>query len=90
MAEIEQIARKLKGSFPLYSKNMLKIVTKEGESKPFVLNPAQLYVHNMLEKQLKEQGNIRALVLQARQTGISTYVQGRNFWKVTQYGPLLL
>ena len=82
--EIEEVARKLKGNFPLYSKNMLKIVTKEGESKPFVLNAAQLHVHAMLEKQLKDQGNIRALVLKARQTGISTYTQGRNFWKVTQ------
>ena len=82
--EIEEIARKFKGNFPLYSKNVLRIVTKEGESKPFVLNAAQLYVHNMLEQQLKDQGNIRALVLKARQTGISTYTQGRNFWKVTQ------
>ena len=54
--EIEEIARKFKGNFPLYSKNVLRIVTKEGESKPFVLNAAQLYVHNMLEKQLKDHG----------------------------------
>ena len=82
--EIEKVAAKFKGNFPLYAKNVLKIVTKEGESVPFALNSAQLYVHNQLEKQLKEQGNVRALVLKARQTGISTYVQGRNFWKVTQ------
>ena len=82
--EIEEIARKLKGNFPLYAKNMLKIVTKEGDTRSFVLNSAQLYVHKVLEQQLKDQGNIRALVLKARQTGISTYTQGRNFWKVTQ------
>ena len=82
--EIEEIARKLKGNFPLYAKNMLKIVTKEGDTRSFVLNSAQLYVHKVLEQQLKDQGNIRALVLKASQTGISTYTQGRNFWKVTQ------
>ena len=82
--EIEQLAAKLKGNFPLYAKNVLKIVTKEGESVPFVLNRPQIYTHNRLEKQLKEQGNIRMLCLKARQTGISTYAQGRNFWKVTQ------
>lgn len=82
--EIEQLAAKLKGNFPLYAKNILKIVTKEGDSTAFKLNAAQLYVHSRLESQLKEQGNCRALVLKARQTGISTYTQGRNFWKVTQ------
>ena len=82
--EIRDLAVKLKGNFPLYSKNILRIITKEGESKPFVLNGAQLYIHNQLEEQLKRQGNIRMLCLKARQTGMSTYAQGRNFWKVTQ------
>lgn len=81
---LEDVARKCKQSFPFYANNILKIVSKEGESLPFKLNPAQIYVHEKLEKQLKEQGNIRALILKARQTGISTYAQGRNFWKVTQ------
>ena len=81
---IAEIAKKLKSNFPLYAKNLLRIVNKEGESVPFILNSAQLHLHNMLEKQLSQQGNVRALVLKARQTGISTYSQGRNFWKVTQ------
>ena len=81
---IEEVARKLKYNFPLYSKNVLRIVNKEGESIPFRLNAGQRWVHSRFEKQLEEQGNIRALVLKARQTGISTYVEGRMFWKVTQ------
>ena len=84
MTDIEKVAAKFKGNFPLYAKNVLKIVNKEGQSTPFILNNAQLHLHNMLEKQLSQQGNVRALVLKARQTGISTYSQGRNFWKVTQ------
>lgn len=82
--KIEDAARKLKKDFPLYAKNILKIVTKEGESKPFILNPGQKWIHNRLDQQLEAQGNIRALVLKARQVGISTYVEGRFFWKITQ------
>ena len=82
--EIEQVAAKLKGNLPLYAKNILKIVNKDGESVPFRLNPAQLYFHNQLEAQLKETKTVRALALKARQTGISTYTQGRFYWKVTQ------
>ena len=82
--EIEEVARKLKFNFPLYAKNVLKIVTKEGVTAPLTLNRGQMWLHNRLETQLKEQGNIRALVLKARQVGISTYVEGRFFWKITQ------
>lgn len=65
MTDIEKVAAKLKTNFPLYAKNVLKIVNKEGESTPFALNSAQLHLHNMLEEQLKAQGNVRALVLKA-------------------------
>ena len=84
MTKIEEAAKKLKVNFPLYAKNFLKIVTKEGVAKPFVLNQGQMWLHNRLEEQMKAQGNIRALVLKARQVGISTYVEGRYFWKITQ------
>ena len=53
---IEEVARKLKYNFPLYSKNVLRIVNKEGESIPFRLNVKQQWVHSQFEKQLKEQG----------------------------------
>ena len=84
MNDIENIARVLKSDFPKYAKNILKVVTKEGQIMPFDLNPGQLAIHKQLEAQLKETGRIRALVLKARQVGISTYVEGRFFWKITQ------
>ena len=84
MTKIEQVARKLKASFPLYAKNILKIVSKEGEMTPLVLNRGQMWLHQRLEQQMQAQGNIRALVLKARQVGISTYVEGRFFWRITQ------
>lgn len=82
--KILQVAKKLKSSFPLYAKNILRIVNKEGEITPFHLNEGQRWMHRQLDDQLQRQGNIRALVLKARQVGISTYVEGRFFWKITQ------
>ena len=48
---------------------------------PFELNPAQMIVHAVAEKQLKEQNMVRIIVLKARRLGMSTYVQGRYFAK---------
>ena len=77
--KIVQVARKLKSNFPLYAKNILRIVNKEGEVAPFILNEGQRWMHQRLDNQLQQQGNIRALVLKARQVEISTYVEGRFF-----------
>lgn len=82
--EIEDVARKLMGDFPKYAKNVLRIVDKQNNVRPLALNAGQRYAHDMLEKQLAETGRIRALVIKGRQMGISTYVEGRFFWKVTK------
>jgi hypothetical protein len=82
--EIEAVAKKLMGDFPLYAKNVLRIVDKRGEEKRFKLNYGQMILHEKLEKQLADTGRIRALVIKGRQMGISTYVEGRFFWKTTK------
>jgi hypothetical protein len=79
-----EVIKKLIASFPLYAKNVLRIVSKQGEVIPFRLNRGQLILHEQLERQLAETGRIRALVIKGRQMGISTYVEGRFFWKVTK------
>lgn len=70
--------------FPLYAKNVLRIVNKDGSIVPLKLNRGQLILHQQLENQLSETGRIRALVIKGRQMGISTYVEGRFFWKTTK------
>ncbi len=75
--------RKLKKNFPFYSRKALKIRTEDGGVEPFILNDPQVFAHEALEKQLKETGKIRALILKGRQQGMSTYVEGRFFWKTT-------
>jgi hypothetical protein len=77
------IRRKLRDDFPHYAAKCLKIRTKAGSVAPFVLNEAQRYLHERLEKQKADIGKVRALVLKGRQQGISTYVGGRYYHKAT-------
>lgn len=67
--------------FQFFAEHFFKIRTKNGMVTPFVLNRAQIYIHNRLEAQLKETGKVRAIILKGRQQGCSTYVQARYFHK---------
>lgn len=78
-----QGVRKLLDDFPTYAKHCLKIKTKDGQIKPFELNEPQHYIHEQLEKQLKDTGKIRAILLKGRQQGASTYTEGRFYWRTS-------
>ena len=75
--------QQLATDFPLYSYNCLKIRTKSGQILPFELNSAQRYLDKQVNDQLKRTGKIRAIILKGRQQGISTYIEGRLYWRVT-------
>lgn len=47
------------------------------------MNRAQTYVHEQLEKQRKETGKVRAIILKGRQQGISTYIEARFLHQTT-------
>ncbi len=64
----------------------LKIKTKEGAFTVFVFNKAQEYIHMRIEKQLKEKGYVRVLILKGRQQGCSTYISGRFYHKSRKNG----
>jgi hypothetical protein len=53
---------------------------------PFQFNKAQRYVHALLEKQKRETGKVRALILKGRQQGISTYIGERYYHQVSTRG----
>jgi hypothetical protein len=72
------------GGFPGYAERHLKILNKSGELLPLQLNRSQVYVNDMAERQLSTRGYVRMLVPKARQLGISTYIGGRGYWKVTR------
>ena len=77
-----------KEDFQSFSEDHIKIITKDATQGfiPFKFNDAQLKINEQLEKQRKETGRVRAIILKARQQGISTYCAGRVFWK-TYYTP---
>lgn len=69
--------------FAAFAEEQIKIVTKDASKGfvPFHLNQAQRYITEQLQKQIDETGKVRAIILKARQQGISTYCSGRVFWK---------
>lgn len=80
--------RSYENDFVGFAEEQIKIITKDA-SQGFVnfkLNDAQAYVTRKLDKQLAETGRVRAIILKARQQGISTYCSARVFWK-SYYSP---
>ena len=75
--------QRLKDDFAFYARNCLRIRTKDKGLQSFILNDAQTHIHSQLEKQLKETGKVRAILLKGRQQGASTYVGGRFIHKTT-------
>jgi hypothetical protein len=77
------IRQRLKDDLPHYAATCLTIRSKAGRLVPLELNDVQRFIHARLEKQRRETGRVRALVLKARQPGVSTYVAARFYWRVT-------
>jgi hypothetical protein len=75
---------KLYRDFDTYSALCLKIRPKTGDVVPLELNTAQRILHEAVEKQRAETGRVRVVILKGRQQGLSTYVEGRGYWKVSQ------
>ena len=69
--------------FASFAEEQIKIITKDASQGfvPFKLNACQKIITDKLNEQLKETGKVRAIILKARQQGISTYCAGRVFWK---------
>jgi hypothetical protein len=72
-------ALRLDTDLEYFASESLKIRPKAGSLAPFVFNEAQRELHRQLEEQKAKTGKVRAIVLKARQMGISTYVAARYF-----------
>ena len=77
---------KLKGyekDFSSFAQEQIKIITKDTSVGfiPFEFNECQIKITEALDEQFKNTGRVRAIILKARQQGISTYCAGRVFWK---------
>ncbi len=83
LAEMVENVKRLRADFRLYALNCLNIRDKAGRIEPFKLNRAQRYAHTKLQDQLESTGKVRALILKGRQQGMSTYVEGRFYWRTS-------
>ena len=77
---------KLKGyqdDFTAFAQEQIRIITKDASQGfiPFEFNECQRLITEQLAQQQKETGRVRAIILKARQQGISTYCSARVFWK---------
>lgn len=75
---IEQL-RRLKSDFPYFCEKVLTVRNKDTKIVPFVLNRAQLKLHERVEEMKKRTGKVRAIIVKGRQVGGSTYVQARYY-----------
>jgi hypothetical protein len=75
---VETLTR-LRQDLRLYAQACLIIRKKSSAFSPLVFNEAQRIVHEQLSTQLKTTGRIRAVILKARQEGVSTLVAARFF-----------
>jgi len=84
-ADVDHAIR-LNADLEYFAAQMLKIRPEAGALAPFLFNPAQRELDRQLEEQKAKTGRVRAIVLKARQMGISTYIAAR-FYKQTTSNP---
>ena len=72
-----------KDNFTDFASDNIKIITKDARRGfvNFTFNDCQKKITEILDEQLSTDGKVRAIILKARQQGISTYCAGRVFWK---------
>lgn len=70
-------------NFAEFATEQIKILPKDSSKGfiPFTFNEAQRIINDKIEEQLRTTGRVRAIILKARQMGISTYTTARVFWK---------
>jgi hypothetical protein len=68
--------------YEFFAKTCLRVVGKDGSLVPFIMNKEQKALHEKLQAQLAKKGKVRAIILKARQIGISTYIEGRFYWRL--------
>lgn len=87
MAEMSPRERRLrkrcKNDYTYFAPKCLKIRNKAGKVVPLELNKPQHYVHARLEDQLAKLGRVRGIIVKGRKQGVSTYIGGRHYHKIT-------
>lgn len=84
LMEIQGNKARYDADFATFAGDCLTIRPKEGGDRLFRLNEVQRGFDARLDNQLATRGRVRALALKGRQFGISTYTEGRYYWKATR------
>ena len=72
-------AERLRNDLAYFAEHALILRPKTGALTPFVFNEAQKRLHQALQEQKAQTGKVRAIVLKARQMGVSSYIAARLF-----------
>ena len=83
--KLKAVRKRLRDEFGFYAANALKIRTKNGEIAPLKLNNAQDILDKAVSEQIASEGKVRAIILKARQQGLSTYTGGYLYFSVSQH-----
>lgn len=76
-----------RNNFEAFATEQVKILPKDSSQGfiKFEFNDAQRIINQKIEEQLRTTGKVRAIILKARQMGISTFTCARVFWKAYLY-----
>lgn len=84
MADLKAIRKRLRDDYAFYASKCVKIRTKKAEIKTLTLNTVQQKLDEQVAKQYAATGQVRVIILKARQQGLSTYTSGRLYYRATQ------
>lgn len=82
--QTDEIFDTFRNDYAYYAHRNLKIKTKSKGLKTFCFNKGQWYLHALAEWQLRTTGKVRIIIVKGRQQGISTWTEGRAYWKASQ------
>lgn len=80
----KEIMKRMRNHYGYYAHRALKIQPKDGPQMQFMFNKGQWYLYALAEYQLKTLGRVRIIIVKGRQQGISTWTEGRGYWKASQ------
>jgi hypothetical protein len=85
-ADLAQVHHLLNTDLQFFARNApLLVKDKSGALVKWEMNLAQRYAHDKIEEQRRKTGGwVRALIVKGRQQGMSTYVEGRFYHRVTR------
>ena len=69
------------GDYEYFATTCLKIKTKTEGLQPLIFNKAQKHLNDIVEKSVERWGKVRCIVVKGRQQGLSTWIEGRGYWK---------